>query len=81
MFHYAAFRGIYKEYLREFILKAEENSKFQQKIKKKLETMEVLTEKLMKELDNPYELNKYLTGQKGKVFHFNLDSDEGPEFS
>lgn len=43
--------------------------------------MEVLTEKLMKELDNPYELNKYLTGQKGKVFHFNLDTDEGPEFS
>ncbi len=37
--------------------------------------MEVETEKVMKELDNPYELNKYLTGQKGKVFHFNLDND------
>lgn len=35
----------------------------------------------MKELDNPYELNKYLTGKKGKVFHFNLDTGEGPEFS
>lgn len=36
VFHYAAFRGIYKEYMRDFILKAEENSKFHKKIKKKL---------------------------------------------
>jgi hypothetical protein len=39
IFHYASFRGIYKEYLREFILKAEENSKFQQRIKKRLDKM------------------------------------------
>ncbi len=37
--------------------------------------MEEATEKVLKEMDNPYELNKYLTGQKGKVFHFNLDYD------
>ena len=58
VFHYAAFRDIYKEYMRDFILQAEQNSKIQQKINKKLKTMEVMTEKLMEELDNPYELNK-----------------------
>jgi hypothetical protein len=35
----------------------------------------------MKDLDDPNELNKYLTGKKGKAFHFNLDMDAGPEFS
>jgi hypothetical protein len=29
VFHYGAFRGIYKEYLRDFLLKAQENSKIE----------------------------------------------------
>ncbi len=36
VFHYAAFRGIYKEYLREFILQAEQNSKFHRKVQERL---------------------------------------------
>jgi hypothetical protein len=35
----------------------------------------------MKKLDNPYELTKYLSGEKGKVFHFNIDMEDGPSFS
>jgi hypothetical protein len=36
----------------------------------------------MKKLDSPYELSKYLSGEKGKVFHFNLDlENDGPAFS
>lgn len=42
---------------------------------------EKLTQELMKKLDNPYELNKYLSGEKGKVFQFNVDMEDGPSFS
>lgn len=35
----------------------------------------------MKKLDNPYQLNKYLSGEKGKVYHFNIDMQDGPSFS
>jgi hypothetical protein len=26
-------------------------------------------------------LNKYLSGEKGKVYHFNIDMQDGPSFS
>ena len=35
IFHYGALRGIYKEYLRDFLLQGEENSKQKQKIMKR----------------------------------------------
>jgi hypothetical protein len=44
VFHYAAFRGIYKEYLREFILQAEQNSQVQKRIKERIDKNERLTE-------------------------------------
>lgn len=81
VFHYAAFRGIYKEYLREFILQAEQNTLNQNRIQQRLDKNEKLTEELMKKLNNPYELTKYLSGEKGKVFHFNMDMEEGPAFT
>jgi len=40
VFHYGAFRGIYKEYLRDFLLKAEENDKFQQRLRQKEKKLE-----------------------------------------
>jgi hypothetical protein len=46
-----------------------------------MDKIELLTADLMQKLDNPYELNKYLSGEKGKVFHFNLNEDDGPSFS
>ena len=35
IFHYGAFRGIYKEYLRDFLLKGEENARMEAKVKKR----------------------------------------------
>jgi hypothetical protein len=44
VFHYAAFRGIYKEYLREFILQAEQNSKYQRRVQDRINKTEKLAE-------------------------------------
>ena len=35
VFHYGAFRGIYKEYLRDFLLRGEQNSKMEEIIEKR----------------------------------------------
>ena len=35
VFHYGAFRGIYKEYLRDFLLRGQENSKMEKMIEKR----------------------------------------------
>ena len=35
VFHYGAFRGIYKEYLRDFLLRGQENSKMEKTIEKR----------------------------------------------
>jgi|JI10StandDraft_1071094.scaffolds.fasta_scaffold1593645_1 hypothetical protein len=33
-----------------------------------------------KKLDDPLELQKYVTGQKGKAMHVSFDPEEGPNF-
>jgi hypothetical protein len=53
IFHYGAFRGIFKEYLRDFLLKVEENSKFDNKIKNRQKKIEDMMEKHMRKLDDP----------------------------
>ena len=35
VFHYGAFRGIYKEYLRDFLLRGEQNNKMEEIIEKR----------------------------------------------
>lgn len=33
-----------------------------------------------KKLDDPIELHKYVTGQKGNALHLSFDPEEGPNF-
>lgn len=35
----------------------------------------------MKKLDDPIELQKYITGEKGKTLHVNFDPEDGPTFT
>ena len=53
VFHYGAFRGIYKEYLRDFLLRGEKNTKIEEQIKKRQSKMQQIMEEQMKKLDNP----------------------------
>lgn len=81
VFHYGAFRGIYKEYLRDFLLRSQDSSKIEEKLKKRMSKIEEMMEKNMKKLDDPNEIQKYLTGKMGKTMHINIDPEEGPTFS
>ena len=44
VFHYGAFRGIYKEYLRDFLLRGEKNTKIEEQIKKRQSKMQQIME-------------------------------------
>lgn len=58
VFHYGAFRGIFKEYLRDFLLKGEENSRLEEKVKKRQSKIDELMANHMKKLDDPIKLHK-----------------------
>lgn len=66
VFHYGAFRGIYKEYLRDFLIRGDKNSEIEEKLKKRTAKIENMLDKEMKKLENPYELERLLSGKTGK---------------
>ena len=80
VFHYGAFRGIYKEYLRDFLLRGEEKAKIDQTIKKRQAKIQKLVNEQMKKMENPDELSKWVRGQKGKTVHVSFDPQHGPIF-
>ena len=50
------------------------------KIKKRQNKIDTMMEKHMKRLEDPDQIQKYISGEKGKVLSLNFDPEQGPQF-
>ena len=46
-----------------------------------MKKVQSMMEEQLKKLEDPDQLMKYLTGQKGKAMNMSIDPSDGPQFS